>query len=46
MGPPPFGDGNKNIQIYRRAIEETLQWGHRLSAMESIAMVGYRVYGA
>ena len=35
MGPPPFGDGN---QATRREYQQTpvaLQWGHRLSAMET-----------
>ena len=35
MGPPPFGDGNNaNVdQAFKKAYE--LQWGHRLSAMET-----------
>ena len=36
MGPPPFGDGNawRNDSDWRR-LERGLQWGHRLSAMET-----------
>ena len=35
MGPPPFGDGNKEKWDADRAAREQLQWGHRLSAMET-----------
>ena len=35
MGPPPFGDGN-NAELEKAAISiVSLQWGHRLSAMET-----------
>ena len=37
MGPPPFGDGNVTISCARFSRETTLQWGHRLSAMETSA---------
>ena len=38
MGPPPFGDGNtRNISRYMTAVT-LLQWGHRLSAMETIML--------
>ena len=32
MGPPPFGDGNLNLP---GGLVNQLQWGHRLSAMET-----------
>ena len=36
MGPPPFGDGNDQA-FYGGFVElGTLQWGHRLSAMETV----------
>ena len=35
MGPPPFGDGNVLGGLGRRASCCRLQWGHRLSAMET-----------
>ena len=35
MGPPPFGDGNKPGTGDSRYSIRTLQWGHRLSAMET-----------
>ena len=35
MGPPPFSDGNDDGWILRSAIVWHLQWGHRLSAMET-----------
>ena len=34
MGPPPFGDGKSAATSVSNALHE-LQWGHRLSAMES-----------
>ena len=35
MGPPPFGDGKKSSLTSRACCFRWLQWGHRLSAMES-----------
>ena len=35
MGPPPFGDGNRSMEDWRRSDHPVLQWGHRLSAMET-----------
>ena len=35
MGPPPFGDGNWAVVTSAGSILATLQWGHRLSAMET-----------
>ena len=35
MGPPPFGDGNKNNAVGEGPFWVFLQWGHRLSAMET-----------
>ena len=35
MGPPPFGDGNSSVLSHSRVVSSTLQWGHRLSAMET-----------
>ena len=35
MGPPPFGDGNYRMPSRRRVHASVLQWGHRLSAMET-----------
>ena len=35
MGPPPFGDGNLPVGILYMAMLFGLQWGHRLSAMET-----------
>ena len=34
MGPPPFGDGNDEL-LATSSLENILQWGHRLSAMET-----------
>ena len=34
MGPPPFGDGNRS-GILTIWCGTKLQWGHRLSAMET-----------
>ena len=39
MGPPPFGGGNLNIEDTADPID-WLQWGHRLSAVETITPVG------
>ena len=52
MGPPPFGDGNMPDVMPELIWEHTLQWGHRLSAMETIYHVpqypgkGFRFNGA
>ena len=35
MGPPPFGDGNEASPRRRFITNTCLQWGHRLSAMET-----------
>ena len=35
MGPPPFGDGKHHSSSSASASASMLQWGHRLSAMES-----------
>ena len=35
MGPPPFGDGNHFLISVSLATGFGLQWGHRLSAMET-----------
>ena len=35
MGPPPFGDGNLLRAVSSLVGARTLQWGHRLSAMET-----------
>ena len=35
MGPPPFGDGNSTGVTLLAARFRQLQWGHRLSAMET-----------
>ena len=35
MGPPPFGDGNFLRFLEVSSIDASLQWGHRLSAMET-----------
>ena len=35
MGPPPFGDGNIDTGTQIRRGASGLQWGHRLSAMET-----------
>ena len=35
MGPPPFGDGKHQEMVEYTYDPETLQWGHRLSVMES-----------
>ena len=37
MGPPPFSDGNVRMGPTKPAWLMTLQWGHRLSAMETTA---------
>ena len=41
MGPPPFGDGNLRGQLDKPK-ERVLQWGHRLSAMETRGSLGPR----
>ena len=38
MGPPPFGDGNPTMRPPLPPFRATLQWGHRLSAMEMSSM--------
>ena len=35
MGPPPFGDGNRQALPITSGRISLLQWGHRLSAMET-----------
>ena len=40
MGPPPFGDGNNAEPVRRTGEPHGLQWGHRLSAMETDGMDG------
>ena len=35
MGPPPFGDGNLPWTVDVEFVD-ALQWGHRLSAMETV----------
>ena len=42
MGPPPFGDGNLDASPALVISFDLLQWGHRLSAMEtsSTAIIG------
>ena len=35
MGPPPFGDGNLPSSRSTGKASRSLQWGHRLSAMET-----------
>ena len=35
MGPPPFGDGNLSNCGMHCSNTKVLQWGHRLSAMET-----------
>ena len=35
MGPPPFGDGNSSSADAASVSLLVLQWGHRLSAMET-----------
>ena len=35
MGPPPFGDGNTSNPVAIGSAFVHLQWGHRLSAMET-----------
>ena len=36
MGPPPFGDGKNLVVRITGNTASLLQWGHRLSAMESV----------
>ncbi len=35
MGPPPFGDGNRGLVAVFEDDDWVLQWGHRLSVMET-----------
>ncbi len=35
MGPPPFGSGNHTTSAGLSCDTQTLQWGHRLSAVET-----------
>ena len=35
MGPSPFSDGNMTDPKTGVTVEVNLQWGHRLSAMET-----------
>ena len=37
MGPPPFGDGYGAAWTASKSRSSTLQWGHRLSAMDTCA---------
>ena len=49
MGPPPFGDGNRvgDAGQLPRVVPSGLylQWGHRLSAMETTAGIGLLAAG-
>ncbi len=38
MGPPPFGDGKRLVMAEMSASGVPLQWGHRLSAMETASI--------
>ena len=38
MGPPPFGSGNTGGTVFDRLDRGELQWGHRLSAVETPAV--------
>ena len=46
MGPPPFGDGNSPELWCRCPRSWLLQWGHRLSAMETGAAPARRRHAA
>ena len=35
MGPPPFGGGNVLPNQITRHMQDILQWGHRLSVVET-----------
>ena len=39
MGPPPFGSGNRQDSPLDLQELEDLQWGHRLSAVETPTLV-------
>ena len=41
MGPPPFGDGNVPDSWVPSSDHTPLQWGHRLSAMETLLRPGW-----
>ena len=41
MGPPPFSDGNQTLFKPGQTCRCSLQWGHRLSAMETSDADGY-----
>ena len=40
MGPPPFGSGNSGSGTFTEATPSALQWGHRLSAVETVRSLG------
>ena len=40
MGPPPFGSGNTGGTVFDRLDRGELQWGHRLSAVETATAKG------
>ena len=44
MGPPPFGDGNRTNHPGSSSLQTGLQWGHRLSAMETAVMATAMAY--
>ena len=50
MGPPPFGDGSRGQhgRDWSLLSDHTLQWGHRLSAMEAaiFALTQTQVFGS
>ena len=39
MEPPPFGDGNAGYAADANITDALLQWSHRLSAMETAALI-------
>ena len=41
MGPPPFGSGNHQLNPFLQDAYLVLQWGHRLSAVETGMCVRY-----
>ena len=45
MGPPPFSDGNSETLEWPSSVM-VLQWGHRLSAMETLRIMWDAVIGA
>ena len=45
MGPPPFGSGNTRYPTKSKSLLVELQWGHRLSAVETLECLAGELEG-